>query len=89
VQHEFGVDVEIHYQTVFDPRNRPTAPRTVATAPLTNIHIDLSVAEPVKNREMSELDELYALMPKIRSRMPPARIASEIVLVIVKRLFVR
>jgi hypothetical protein len=40
------------------------------------------VAEPVKNREMSELDELYALMPNIRRRTPPARIASEIALFI-------
>jgi hypothetical protein len=36
------------------------------------------VAEPVKNREMSELDELYALTPNIRRIMPPARIAIEI-----------
>jgi len=35
------------------------------------------VAEPVKNREISELDESYALMPKIRRSMPPARTASE------------
>jgi len=68
--------------TDFDPRNNPTSPKTVATAPPTNIHIDLSVAEPVKNREMSELDELYALMPNIRRRTPPARIASEIALFI-------
>jgi hypothetical protein len=36
----------------------------------------------VKNREMSELDESYALMPKIRRRIPPARTASETVLFI-------
>jgi hypothetical protein len=71
-------------QTDFDPRNNPTSPKTVATAPPTNIHIDLSVAEPVKNREMSELDELYALIPNIRRRTPPTRIASEIALFIDK-----
>jgi len=71
-----------HSQTVFDPRNRPTSPRTVATTPPINIYIDLSVAEPVKNREISELDESYALMPKIKRRMPPARTASEIALFI-------
>lgn len=76
-----------HSQTVFDPRNKPTSPRTVATTPPTNIHIDLSVAEPVKNREMSELDESYALMPKIRRRMPPARTASETALFIDKPSF--
>jgi hypothetical protein len=30
---------------------------------------------------MSELEELYASMPKIRRRMPPARSASEIALI--------
>jgi hypothetical protein len=70
-----------HSQTVLDPRIKPTNPRTVAVTPPTNIHIDLSVAEPVKNREMSELEELYASMPKIRRRMPPARSASEIALI--------
>jgi hypothetical protein len=66
-----------HSQLFLDARNRPTSPRTVTTTPPTNIHIDLSVAEPVKNREMSELDESYAMMPKIRRRIPPARSASE------------
>jgi hypothetical protein len=70
-----------HAQTVFDLRNKPTRPSAVPTTPPTNIHIDLSVAEPVKNREMSELEELYASMPKIRRRMPPARSASEIALI--------
>jgi hypothetical protein len=81
-QHYFGIDVRLHSQTVFDLRNRPSSPRTVTTTPPSNIHIDLSVAEPVKNREMSELDESYALMPKINRRMPPARTASEIALFI-------
>jgi len=71
-----------HSQTVFDPRNKLTNPRTVTTTPPINIHIDLSVAEPVKNREMSELDESYALIPIIRRRMPPARTASETALFI-------
>jgi hypothetical protein len=44
--------------------------------------MDLSVAEPVRNREMSELDESYAMMPKNRRRTPPARSASEIDLLI-------
>ena len=48
---------QTYYQAAFDPRTKPTNPRTVTTIPPTNIHIDLSVAEPVKNREISELDE--------------------------------
>jgi hypothetical protein len=59
----------------------------VARTPLTSIHIDLSVAEPVKNREMSELDESYAMTPKIRRIMPPARTASETALFIDKSSF--
>ncbi len=71
-----------HSQIVFDPRSKPAKPRTVATTPPTSIHIDLSVADPVKNLEISELDESYALMPKIKRRIPPARTAIEIVLFI-------
>jgi hypothetical protein len=68
-------------QALFDLRDKPTSPKTVTTPPTTTIQIDLSVAEPVKNREMSELVESYALMPMIRRMMPPARIANEIALV--------
>jgi len=71
-----------HSQVAFDPRSKPTRPKTVATTPPTSIHIDLSVAEPVKNLEMSELDESYALMPKIKRSTPPASSAIEIVLFI-------
>ena len=49
---------------------------TIPTVPPTNIHTDLSVGEPVKNREISELEESYAVMPRIRRRMPQARTAS-------------
>ncbi len=51
---------EVAFHAVFEVRNNPTRPSTVAAAPPTNIHIDSSVAEPLKNREMSELVESYA-----------------------------
>jgi len=76
-QHYFGMDVKPILK-LFLIRATDHQPRTVATTPPINIYIDLSVAEPVKNREISELDESYALMPKIKRRMPPARTASEI-----------
>jgi hypothetical protein len=71
-----------HSHAVFDPRSTPNSPTTVTTAPPSKSHIDLSVAEPVKSREMSELVESYAVMPKINRRMPPARTANEIALFI-------
>jgi hypothetical protein len=79
-----NLEVSHYFQTDFGPRNKPTSPRIEAMAPLTNIHVDLSVAEPVKNREISELVELYALMPNIKRTMPPARIAIKIALFINK-----
>jgi hypothetical protein len=48
-----------------------------AATPPTNIHIALSVGEPVKKREMSELNDVDAIMPNTISRIPPARSASE------------
>jgi len=73
---------KVDYQSVFDLRNNPTSPKTIANTPPTSIQIDLSVAEPVKNREISELDESYALTPKTKRRIPPARNAIEIALFI-------
>ena len=66
-----------HSQFPFDPRNSPTSPIMIATTPPTSIHMALSVGEPVKNREMSELKDFDAATPKIVRRIPPARIASE------------
>jgi len=88
-RHYSGIDVKTvqHSQLPFDQRNSPTSPITVATAPPTNIHIALSVGEPVKNREISELNDFVALTPKIISRIPPARIASETTLFIEKFSF--
>jgi hypothetical protein len=69
-------------QPAFEGRNSPASPITLATTPLTSIHIARSVGAPVKNREMSEPAELVALIPKITKIMPPARRASEMVLFI-------
>jgi hypothetical protein len=52
-----------------------------ATAPPINIHIALSVGEPVKNREMSELNDVDAMIPNTMRRIPTATRASEIALV--------
>jgi hypothetical protein len=48
-----------------------------AAAPPTSIHIALSVGEPVKKREMSELSEFEALTPKTINTIPPTRSAIE------------
>jgi hypothetical protein len=54
----------------------------IATIPPIIIHIALSVGEPVKKREMSELNDFVAATPKTTRTIPPARIASEISLFI-------
>lgn len=69
--------LQLNRLDIFYPRNSPTAPTTDATTPPTNIQIALSVGDPVKKREMSEVNDVDAMMPKIMSRIPPARSASE------------
>jgi hypothetical protein len=59
----------------------------IATTPPTSIHIVLSVGDPVKNREISELNDFDAATPKIMRRIPPARIASDTALFIEKSPF--
>ena len=58
----------------------PITPTMEATTPPISIHTDLSVGEPVKNRETSELNESMAMTPKTIRTMPPANSASEIAL---------
>src|ERR1700674_611107 len=48
-----------------------------ATTPPSNIHIALSVGEPVKKREMSEVNDVDAITPNTISTIAPARRASE------------
>lgn len=48
-----------------------TVPATHAAAPPTIIQTALSVGEPVKNFDTSELNESVAIIPKIRRMAPP------------------
>ena len=48
-----------------------------ATVPPRSIQTALSVGDPVKNRETSELNESVALMPMIISTTPPTSRARE------------
>lgn len=77
------------YAVAFDPRNSPVSPIRHSTTPPISIHIALSVGEPVKKREMSEPSEFDALVPKIMSMTPTARIARENALYMKKPSFIR
>jgi hypothetical protein len=48
-----------------------------AITPPSNIHIALSVGEPVKKREMSEVNDVDAITPNTISTIPAARRPSE------------
>src|SRR5512140_639960 len=63
-------------------RNIPTRPTTAATAPPMSIQTALSVGDPVKNLETSELKELVALNPMMIRTMPPASSAGKMSLFI-------
>jgi hypothetical protein len=63
-------------------RHSVASPTTAATAPPMSVQTALSVGDPVKNRETSELNELVALMPRTRKTMPPTSSAQEMVLFI-------
>jgi hypothetical protein len=73
--------IGVAFYAVFEVRNNPVRPSAVAATPPTNIHIDLSVADPLKNREMSELVESRAPIPSTRRGMPPAGMGKEMVLI--------
>jgi hypothetical protein len=60
-------------QADFEPRTVKAKPTTAATRPPMSIQTALSVGEPVKNRDTSELKEFVALMPKIMRTTPPTR----------------
>jgi hypothetical protein len=57
---------------------KPANPATVATTPPINIHIALSVGDPVKNREKSEPIESDALTPNMINMMPTTSSTSDI-----------
>jgi hypothetical protein len=68
--------------TAFEPRNVSVNPTMVATMPPISIQTALSVGEPVKNLETSELKEFVALIPMIMRATPPASRAREKILFI-------
>jgi hypothetical protein len=60
----------------------PAKPRTAATIPPMSIQIALSVGDPVKNRDTSELNEFVAVIPNMIRITPPASRAKESILFI-------
>lgn len=75
---EHGVTVQL----CFEPRNVPKRPMTAAKMPPMSIQIALSVGDPVKNRDTSELNEFVALIPMTMSTTPPMSRARETILFI-------
>lgn len=67
-------------ETYFEPRIVPKSPIDAAAIPPMSIQTALSVGEPVKNRETSELNDLVAFTPMTMSTMPPASRATEMAL---------
>lgn len=55
----------------------------MATTPPTNIQTDLSVGDPVKNLDMSELNESMALIPSMIRVTPPMSRTVDMILFIV------
>jgi hypothetical protein len=55
---------------------------TVAMMPPMSIQMALSVGDPEKNLDTSELKEFVALIPKIMSTIPPTSRAIETILFI-------
>ena len=58
-------------QLCLGARHSVAAPTTAATTPPMSIQMALSVGDPVKNLETSELKEWVALTPMMMSTMPP------------------
>jgi hypothetical protein len=65
----------VFVQALFPLRITKTSPATVATAPPTTIQMALSVGEPLKNFDTSEVKDVEALMPKASRIMPPTNSA--------------
>lgn len=57
-------------------------PMMAATHPPMSIQMALSVGEPVKNLETSELNDFVAATPKVMSTTPPTSSAMERILFI-------
>jgi hypothetical protein len=63
-------------------RHSVANPADTATKPPRSIQTALSVGDPVKNLETSELKEFVALNPTTMSTIPPTRSATETILFI-------
>jgi hypothetical protein len=70
-------------QVDFQLRNVPVRPTIAVKVPAMSIQTALSVGEPVKNLETSELKELVALNPAMISATPPMRNMREMILFII------
>src|SRR5512134_751342 len=66
----------------FEPRNVPARPTMVAMMPPMSIQMALSVGDPVKNLDTSELNEFVALIPMTMSTTPRMSRARETILFI-------
>jgi hypothetical protein len=69
-------------QVCFQARSVDARPMAAATMPPMSIQMALSVGEPVKNRDRSELKEFVALMPMMINTTPPTSRARERILFI-------
>ena len=71
------------FYAFLEPKPNPAKPMTAMTMPATSIQMALSVGEPVKNREMLELNELVAPMPMTVRTTPATRSAIDMGLFII------
>jgi hypothetical protein len=84
---EDGVVPKMPRYAFLPPSVKPANPAIPITTPPINIQTALSVGEPVKNRETSELNEVVALMPRIVRTTPATRSAIAIGLFMAESLW--
>ena len=82
-----GVQSGLAYLSRLDGISAPDPPTTMAITPPTSIHTDLSVGDPVKNLDTSELNESMASIPIMTSAIPPTTNTIDIILFIALPLF--
>lgn len=75
------------YQSPFLPRKLPNNPTMATAMPPSNSHMALSVGEPVKNRDTSELKESMALTPHIIRTTPMTSSATDILLFVLPKVW--
>jgi len=77
------VQANLSIQVRFGFSKSVANPATAATMPPMSIHTALSVGDPVKNLDTSELNELVAFTPMTMRTRPPATRARERILFII------